>query len=218
MVNPWILPKASGESVRLLLLDHPADSGLVASAEADSGALREVSESTAQVVLVDAELEGHDSPRVVERIKRESPGTRVAVMNLTAEPQQVIAHITAGASGFILKDATVEEFVRTIRLVARGLDVVPPAMTGALLNHVAHHGTSRDAPQAASGQMSRREREVVQLIADGLSNKEIAQRLHIATNTVKGHVHNVLEKLDLHTRLQVSVYAHTTHPIEPTSS
>jgi len=216
MVNPRILQKASGESVRLLLLDHPADSGLVASAEADSGALREVTEGMAHVVLVDAELEGHDSPQVVERIKKASPGARVAVMNLVPEPQQVIAHITAGASGFILKDATVEEFVRTIRLVAEGLDVVPPAMTGALLNHVAHHATSRVAPQAASVQMSRREQEVVQLIADGLSNKEIALRLHIATNTVKGHVHHILEKLALHTRLQVSVYAHTTRPIEPT--
>jgi len=199
------------------LLDHPSDSGL-ASAEADSGALREVVEGAAQVVLVDVQSEGHDSPRVVERIKKTNPRARVAVMNLPPDLQQVLEHITAGASGFILKDATAEEFVRTIRLVANGQDVVPQALTGALLNHVTHHATDRGVPEAASVQMTRREREVVQLIADGLSNKEIALRLHIATNTVKGHVHHILEKLALHTRLQVSVYAHTTHTIDPTSS
>ncbi|MGH7614525.1 MAG: LuxR C-terminal-related transcriptional regulator [Gemmatimonadales bacterium] len=203
--------------MRLLLLDHSTVSGLVASAEADSGALREVSEGKAQVVLVDAELEGHDSPRAVERIKQSSPETRVAVMNFRPGPDQVVEHIAAGASGFILKGATVEEFVRTIRLVADGFEVVPPALSGALSNRVAHRANGRLEPEAASVQLTRREQEVIRLIAGGLSNKEIAQGLHIATNTVKGHVHNILEKLALHTRLQVSVYAHRTRPGGPAS-
>jgi two-component system nitrate/nitrite response regulator NarL len=123
--------------------------------------------------------------------------------------EDVIAFIQAGANGFIVKDATIEDFVRTIRSVAEGADVVPPALTGTLLSQIVDQAVARStAGVLESVQMTKREREITSLIADGMSNKEIAQRLNIATYTVKSHVHNILEKLALHSRLQIAAHAH----------
>ena len=89
--------------------------------------------------------------------------------------------------------------------------MVPPAMTGRLLSHIVDQRVTRGlAGVKAAVRMTKRERGVTDLIAEGLSNKEIAQRLHIATYTVKSHVHNILEKLALHSRLQISAHAHRT--------
>src|SRR3989454_12023811 len=117
---------------------------------------------------------------------------------------------------FRSKDATLDEFVDTIRAVARGTDVLPAALTATLFSHIAKLAVGRKDPDAAKAvRMTERERAVFDLIADGLSNKEIAQRLHLTTNTVKGHVHNILEKLALHTRLQVAAYARRGTKSEP---
>ena len=121
----------------------------------------------------------------------------------------------AGANGFIMKDATVQDLVSTIRSVALGADVVPPALTGTLLSHIAQQAAAiRQVPGAADAvRMTKREKEIMNLIAEGLSNKEIAQQLNIATYTVKSHVHNILEKLALHSRLQIAAYTHRAGPL-----
>jgi DNA-binding NarL/FixJ family response regulator len=93
--------------------------------------------------------------------------------------------------------------------VADGVRVLPPPMTGTLFSQIARVAVRREKAAALEGvRMTRREREVIELIGDGMSNKEIAQRLHIAADTVKSHVRNVMEKLALHTRLQIAVYSH----------
>jgi DNA-binding NarL/FixJ family response regulator len=93
--------------------------------------------------------------------------------------------------------------------VAAGAHILPPQMAGTLFSQIARDAVTRGRPAAlASVRMTPREREVINLIAEGLSNKEIAGRLHIATHTVKSHVRNVMEKLMLHTRLQIAAYAH----------
>ncbi len=93
--------------------------------------------------------------------------------------------------------------------MANGTDVLPPALTGSLFSEIVNHAViGGRASLIDSVKLTRREREVVDLIAQGLSNKEIAQRLSIATFTVKSHVHNILEKLSLDTRLQIASYAH----------
>jgi DNA-binding NarL/FixJ family response regulator len=103
----------------------------------------------------------------------------------------------------------VEDFVATIRSVARGVRVLPPALAGTIFTHVARNAARRDPAAVRDAvTMTPREQEVVALIGEGLSNKEIAERMQIALHTVKSHVHNVLEKLALRTRLQVAAYAH----------
>jgi DNA-binding NarL/FixJ family response regulator len=94
--------------------------------------------------------------------------------------------------------------------VVKGLHVLPPQMTGTLFSAIARTAVARGRPKALDAvRMTPREREVINLIAGGLGNKEIAGRLRIATHTVKSHVRNIMEKLMLHTRLQIAAYAHT---------
>ena len=195
------------------LLDAQADFEVVAAAEGANALLR-LRETGPNVVLVDAGLGHQDSHRIVQSMKEAVPEARVIVMGLLPAVNDVIHFVKAGANGFIAKDATVDEIVRTIRSVAEGTDVVPPSLTGTLLSHIAEQGNSHRTPRAvAAVRMTKREREITDLIAEGLSNKEIAQRLNIATYTVKSHVHNILEKLALHSRLQIAAHAHRAPPL-----
>jgi len=191
------------------LLDAQPDFKVVAAAEGANAGLLQVRETKPHVVLVDAGLGNHDSHRLVESLKKEAPESKVIVMDLLPAQEDVIAFIRAGANGFLVKDATTDDFVRTIRSVAEGADVVPPALTGTLLSHIVDQAVTRSTAAVLEAvQMTKREREITSLIAEGLSNKEIAQRLNIATYTVKSHVHNILEKLALHSRLQIAAHAH----------
>jgi DNA-binding NarL/FixJ family response regulator len=191
------------------LLEAQADFQVVASVEDADAGLLQVREAKPHVVLVDAFPGSHDGHELVERLRQAAPATRVVVMDLLPVQEDFGAFIKAGASGFVMKDATVDDFVATIRSVAQGVDVVPRAVIGTLLSLVAEHATIRRTPALLGAlRMTTREREITALIADGLSNKEIAERLNIATDTVKSHVHNVLEKLALHTRLEIAAHAH----------
>ena len=191
------------------LLDAQPDFRVVAAVEEANTGLLQVRETKPHVVLVDAALGNGDSHRLVQSVKKEAPESRVVVMDLLPAQDDVIAFIKAGASGFIVKDATLDDFLGTIRSVAEGGTVVPPTMTGTLLSHIVDQALTRGiATVKAAVRLTQRERGVTDLIAEGLSNKEIAQRLNIATYTVKSHVHNILEKLALHSRLQISAHAH----------
>jgi len=162
-----------------------------------------------RVVLLDVGLQTKNSLRVAETVNKELQDTRVIVMDLLPAHEEIAEFVHVGVAGFILKDATFEDFVGTIRLVADGVRVLPPPMTGTLFSQIARVAVRREKAAALNGvRMTRREREVIELIGDGMSNKEIAQRLHIAADTVKSHVRNVMEKLALHTRLQIAVYSH----------
>jgi DNA-binding NarL/FixJ family response regulator len=161
-----------------------------------------------RVVLLDVGLQDN-SLRVAETVKREMADSRVIVMDLLPAHEEIAEFVNAGVAGFILKDASFEDFVGTIRSVADGARVLPAPMTGTLFSQIAKVAVKRGSVEALEAvRMTHREREVVDLIGAGMSNKEIAQRLHIATDTVKSHVRNVMEKLALHTRLQIAAYAH----------
>jgi len=131
------------------------------------------------------------------------------VMDVLPVHEDVVEFVNAGVSGFIMKDASLDDLASAIRSVARGADVLPPQMTRTLFSQIARDAVVRGRPDTLDAvRMTPREREVIDLIAEGLSNKEIATRLEIATDTVKSHVRNVMEKLMLHTRLQIAAYAH----------
>jgi DNA-binding NarL/FixJ family response regulator len=161
------------------------------------------------VLLLDVGLRDQDSLRVAARLKLENPGARIIVMDLLPVNEEIMEFVNAGVSGFVLKDATFDEFVGTIRSVAAGTKVLPPRMTESLFSQIAREAEEQEPSHVVEDvRMTRREREVIDLIGEGLSNKEIAQRLNIATHTVKSHVRNVMEKLALHTRLQIAAYSH----------
>jgi two-component system NarL family response regulator len=173
-------------------------------------ALRKVREAKPRVVLLDFSLESHDSLRVTTTVRQEVPEARVIVMGLLPIQEDVAAFVRAGASGFIMKDASFDDFLGTIRAVADGADVLPPELTGSLFGQIARQAVSRGrAPVLEGVRLTERERQVIDLLGEGLSNKEMAARLHVAVHTVKSHVHNVLEKLALHTRLEVAAFSHS---------
>jgi len=167
-------------------------------------------EKNPRVVLLDVGLQDRNSLRVAETVKQMLADSRVIVMDLLPVHEEIAEFVNAGVAGFILKDATFEDFVSTIRSVADGAQVLPPRMTGTLFSQIARVAVKRGQTAALDAvRMTQREREVIGLIATGLSNKEIATRLSIATDTVKSHVRNIMEKLALHTRLQIAAYAHS---------
>jgi DNA-binding NarL/FixJ family response regulator len=189
------------------LLGRSADFSVVAGGSTADAVM--VSPVPPQVVLLDLGLRNGDSLRVVHRVKKEFPESKVIVMDLLPVHEEIVEFVNAGVAGFIMKDASLEDLVHTIRLVAKGAHVLPPQMTGSLFSEIARVAVAKGAPQAMEAvRMTPREREVIEQISEGRSNKEIAARLHIATHTVKSHVRNIMEKLTLHTRLQIAAYAH----------
>jgi Response regulator containing a CheY-like receiver domain and an HTH DNA-binding domain len=144
---------------------------------------------------------------VVELMIKNFPDSKVIGMGLIPSRSETVEFVEAGSSGFILKDATMKEFVKTIRDVAHGSKVLPPQFAGSLFAHIVEHALKKGKMRASrSVSMTKREREILVFIADGLSNKEIAERLNVAVYTVESHVHNILEKLALHSRLQIAKY------------
>ena len=196
------------EGLEAILAAQP-DLKVVAVAADMAAGLRHVREFTPHVVLVDAGLDNPDSCRCMEQIRTIAPAVRVIVLDLLPASEEIIAFVKAGANGFIMKDANVEDLVGTVRSVARGSDVIPPTLAGTLLSHIAQEVVVHHQPKAAAAvRMTTRERDIMSLIANGLDNKTIAQRLGVAGDTVKSHVRNILEKLTLHSRLAIAAHVH----------
>jgi DNA-binding NarL/FixJ family response regulator len=160
------------------------------------------------VVLMDLGLDSQNSLDVVQSVKKEFPGIKIIGMGLVPTQSDILEFVQAGAEGFLLKNATVEEVMKTIRAVTSGETVLPPPMTGSLFSQVAEHALLKGKRNLRGAvRMTQREKEIIALIVEGMSNKQIAVRLNIATFTVKSHVHNILEKLALQSRLQIAKHA-----------
>jgi len=162
------------------------------------------------IVLLDLGLRSQNSLDVVKLVKKNFQETKIIVMDLIPLQADVFEFVQAGVSGFILKDANVAEFYKTIRSVYKGAQVLPLNLTGSLFSQIIEHAINGSKPSdiVEAVRLTKRERQVIELIADGSTNKEIAQKLHLSTYTVKSHVHNILEKLSLHTRVQIAKHAH----------
>jgi two-component system nitrate/nitrite response regulator NarL len=169
-----------------------------------------------EILLLDLGLRSRNSLHLVKLVKKNFPGAKVVIMDLIPTQADVFEYVQAGVSGFILKDATVTEFLTTIRSVAIGLQVLPDNLTGSLFSQIVEHALNGSNPSLLndSVRMTKREKQVIELIADGHSNKEIAQNLHLSTYTIKSHVHNILEKLALSTRVQIAKYLHDSQKID----
>jgi DNA-binding NarL/FixJ family response regulator len=195
------------------IIDNQSDLKILAATGGNHDPLLQARSLNPDVILIDLGLRNKNGPRIVADLTRELPQIRVIGMDLIPSQLDIVEFVQAGAAGFILKDATIEDVLATIRAVARGMRILPPLLTGSLFTHVVEHALRKgngELPNAI--RMTKREREIIGLIADGLSNKEIAGRLSIEIYTVKSHVHNILEKLALHSRLQISAYVHNRGP------
>ncbi|MCK9425699.1 MAG: response regulator transcription factor [Ignavibacteriaceae bacterium] len=197
------------EGISTMLKKQP-DMHVIATFGDGENILIAVEKHKPNIVLLDLGLRSQSSLQIVKLIKKEFQAAKIIVMDLVPLQTDVLEFVRAGVSGFILKDASVTDFYKTIRSVFQGSQVLPPHLTGSLFSQIVEHAVNGYSPSliVESVRMTKRERQVVELIADGFANKEIAQKLHLSTFTIKSHVHNILEKLSLHTRIQVANYAH----------
>jgi len=204
------------EGLSVMLKEQPDISVIAALSNGD--ALMQRKRLKPDVILLDFVLRSRTSLRLVQAIRENRPQAKVIVMDLAPIQPSLVEYVQAGVAGFVLKDATFPEFLLTIREVARGKKILPPLLTSSLFSEIATHATRTGKGNPfRSVRMTSREREVVDLIAEGLSNKQIATRLNLAVDTVKSHVHNILEKLQLHTRLEIASYRHVGGPFTSSS-
>ena len=194
------------------MLKKEPDITVVASYDDSDLVIDMIIELKPNIVLLDLGLPNQDSFELVKSLKKDHIDVRVVVMDLVPIQEDIMRFVEAGVSGFILKDATIAEFTKTLRSVAAGEKVLPPTMAGSLFSQIVDYGVKELGPKKMiqSVRMTNREREIVELIAEGLANKEIAFKLNLSIYTVKSHVHNILEKMALNTRVQIAIHAHTT--------
>ncbi|MEV5201336.1 response regulator transcription factor [Streptomyces sp. NPDC053720] len=196
-------------SLRVLV---DAEPGLVATSEAANGAeaVRSARQDPPDVVLMDVRMPGLDGIEATRQICG-SPGTadvKVLMLTMFDLDEYVYAALRAGASGFLLKDTPPAELIAAIRVVAAGDALLAPAVTRRLIAEFAHRPQpSQPLPRVLDG-VTGREREVLTLVARGLSNTEIAERLYLGIATVKTHVGHLLTKLDCRDRAQLVIVAY----------
>lgn len=175
------------------------------------GAFAQVAELAADVTLVDMGIA--DALGVVREVVATAPDVNVVALGIPDTEADTIACAEAGVSGFVQLEASLEELVRTIESVAKGEMLLTPRLASALFRHVATlaAGTAEQDPRLA--RLTKREREILWLIDEGLSNKQIARRLTISLPTVKNHVHSILEKLQVSRRAEAAARARAEAPL-----
>jgi DNA-binding NarL/FixJ family response regulator len=157
------------------------------------------------VLLFDVKSPEGDAP--LESVLAANPNMRAVAIGVTESEPEIIAWAEAGISGYVTRDGTVAELVATIEAVARDEFACPPRITTALLHRVAMLASEQRIISRPQARLSRRELEILFLVEDGLSNQEIAHRLFIALATVKNHMHNILDKLQMRTRIEAAAWA-----------
>lgn len=197
------------EGMMAMLKPHNDIQIIAASGDSHSTILK-IHKLKPNVILLDLGLRSQNSLRVVELVKKEFPDAKVIIMDLVPVHADILQFIKAGASGFILKDATLDEFLTTIRAVADGEKVLPNHLTESLFSQIIEYALKKGKIKLKDAvRMTKREKEIIVHIGNALTNKEIAKDLNISTFTVKSHVHNILEKLALHSRLEVANFSLT---------
>lgn len=201
------------------IINEQPDLKVIAAFSESEKSLSNIFKNNPDIVLIDLGLRNQNSLEVVETIKKKASDIKIIVMDLLPVESDILNFIKAGASGFILKDTGVPKFLKTIRSVATGEKVLPLHMTGSLFSQIIEKAVSKteNSDLMRVTRMTKRERQVIELIADGLTNKEIGNILNLSPYTVKSHVHNILEKMALHTRVQIAVYANTSKEFKDTT-
>jgi two-component system NarL family response regulator len=191
-----------------VILDHAPDIEVVGeAADADAAEAAEASLEP-DVILMDVRMPGGSGIEAAERIKSRQPDAAILMLTASEDESDLFEAIKAGATGYLLKEISVEEVCDAVRAAAAGQSRLAPRMASKLLSEFAmlsQRGAETDAGSPA--RLTDREMDVLRLMAKGQSNREIAKELFISENTVKNHVRNILEKLHLHSRMEAVVYA-----------
>jgi len=200
-----------------LILEAAADITVVGEAADGQAALHAAEQREPDVVLMDIRMPNLDGIAATRRlVGRGRTPPRILVLTTYDLDEYVYEALRAGASGFLLKDTPPEQLAPAVRTVAAGDALLAPSVTRRLIETFARHPTTRLAdPPVSPAHLTERERDVLRLLAGGLSNAEIATRLTISDATVKTHLSNVFSKLALRDRVQAVVYAYETGLVRP---
>ena len=159
------------------------------------------------VVLLDVRMPGRSGIETCAAIKALSPSARIVMLTASDEEADLYDAVRNGASGYLLKDSSIDQVEQAIRLVAEGQSLISPAMATKLLEEFKQISSPGRRNHLMVPRLTDRELEVLRLVARGLSNRDIAKKLFISENTVKNHVRNILDKLQLHSRMEAVMYA-----------
>jgi two-component system NarL family response regulator len=212
----------AGEAIRVLVVDDHAlfrrglemvlaqelDIEVVGEASDGTEAIQLARELTPDIVLMDVRMPRRGGIDATTAIKDVVPSTKIVMLTISDEEADLYDAIKAGASGYLLKEISIDEVASAIRAVHGGQSLISPSMASKLLTEFAtliKRGDDRQ--QIPAPRLTERELEVLKLVAKGLNNRAIAEQLFISENTVKNHVRNILEKLQLHSRMEAVVYA-----------
>lgn len=158
------------------------------------------------VVLLDVRMPKQSGIEACVAIKEAVPMTKIIMLTVSDDEADLYEAVKSGASGYLLKDSSIEEVAQGIRVVADGQSLISPSMAAKLIDEFKTMSTP-DRNAATALKLTDRELEVLRLVARGLSNRDVASELAISENTVKNHVRNILEKLQLHSRMEAVMYA-----------
>lgn len=191
-----------------MVLEVEEDIDVVGEAGDGSEALSKAEETVPDVVLMDVRMPKRSGLEATRAIKEILPNTKILMLTISDEEADLYEAIKAGASGYLLKEISIEEVANAVRAVNAGQSLISPSMASKLLNEFASMVKRSDERAGVPApRLTERELQVLKLVARGYNNRDIAKELFISENTVKNHVRNILEKLHLHSRMEAVVYA-----------
>jgi len=191
-----------------MVLEQESDVEVVGEAADGEEAVDVAQELMPDVILMDVRMPKRSGIEATEEIKDLIPHARILMLTISEDESDLFDAIKAGASGYLLKEISIEEVADAVRAVAAGQSRLSPSMASKLLTEFAAMSRRSEEPeQLPAPRLTDREMQVLRLVAQGLANREIAKQLFISENTVKNHIRNILEKLHLHSRMEAVVYA-----------
>jgi two-component system NarL family response regulator len=191
-----------------MVLAQEVDIDVVGEAADGSEAVTMASEMAPDIVLMDVRMPRRGGIDATSAIKQAVPSAKIVMLTISDEEADLYDAIKAGAMGYLLKEISIDEVAADIRAVYNGQSLISPSMASKLLSEFASMIKNKDdRPQLPTPRLTDREMEVLRLVAKGMNNRDIAKQLFISENTVKNHIRNILEKLQLHSRMEAVVYA-----------
>jgi DNA-binding NarL/FixJ family response regulator len=193
-----------------MVLDEEDDIELVGQASDGAEATEKAAGALPDVVLMDIRMPKSSGIEACRTMKEAAPSSKIVMLTISDEEEDLFEAIKAGASGYLLKDIPLDEVAEAVRAVHGGQSLISPSMAGKLLTEfatLARRNEEEPPQQVPAPKLTEREMEVLRLVARGMNNRDIASELFISENTVKNHVRNILEKLQIHSRMEAVMIA-----------